>query len=199
MRKNYMRYIIVDLEATCWESTRDFECMETIEIGAVELPSADSSPSREFNRFIHPVVELQLSHFCQQLTSIRQEDVDQADYFWTVFPEFVEWIGEEPFILCSWGIYDLNQFRTDCTRHRLMVPLSFEQHMNLKKEFARIVGIKVCGMERALAHAGLTLEGTHHRGIDDARNIARLARLVLPTLESERAELCHGYLPEGVA
>ncbi|MDF2697512.1 MAG: Inhibitor of the KinA pathway to sporulation, putative exonuclease, partial [Labilithrix sp.] len=26
----------------------------------------------------------------------------------------------------------------------------------------------------ALEHAGLTLEGTHHRGIDDARNIARL-------------------------
>ena len=35
----------------------------------------------------------------------------------------------------------------------------------------------------ALAKAGLPLIGTHHRGIDDARNIARLAGLVLPQLE----------------
>jgi inhibitor of KinA sporulation pathway (predicted exonuclease) len=97
----------------------------------------------------------------------------------------VEWIGEEPFVLCSWGIYDLNQFRTDCTRHRLTMPLSFEKHVNLKKEFARLKGVKVCGMERALAHSGLMLEGTHHRGIDDTRNIARLAQIILPVLESE--------------
>ena len=37
-----MRYIIVDLEATCWEGVRDYGRMETIEIGAVELPAADA-------------------------------------------------------------------------------------------------------------------------------------------------------------
>jgi 3'-5' exoribonuclease 1 len=182
-----MRYIIVDLEATCWENVRDFDRMETIEIGAVELPAADSPPVREFSRFIHPVAEPQLSDFCQRLTTIRQRDVDRADYFWTVFPEFVEWIGEEPFILCSWGGYDLTQFRIDCRRHRLEFPVTFERHLNLKKEFARLLSVKVCGMERALAHAGLPLQGTHHRGIDDARNIARLAVLVLPELESAGA------------
>jgi 3'-5' exoribonuclease 1 len=186
-----VRYIIVDLEATCWENVRDFSRMEIIEIGAVELPDANSLPCREFNRFIRPVVEPKLSEFCQKLTSIQQQDVDQADYFWTVFPEFVEWIGEKPFVLCSWGIYDLNQFRTDCTRHGLKMPVSFEQHVNLKKEFAQLFGIKVCGMERALASAKIPLQGTHHRGIDDAHNIAKLARLVLPTLESTRALPLH--------
>ena len=88
-----MRYIVVDLEATCWENVRDFGRMETIEIGAVELPSANSPPSREFSRFIRPVAEPHLSEFCQRLTSIRQRDVDQADYFWAVFPEFTAWIG----------------------------------------------------------------------------------------------------------
>ena len=33
---------------------------------------------------------------------------------------------------------------------------------------------KKLGMAEALKHCGLPLEGTHHRGIDDARNIARL-------------------------
>lgn len=182
-----MRYIIVDLEATCWEDVRDFDCMETIEIGAVELPTAGEPPSREFSRFIRPVAEPHLSEFCRRLTSIRQRDVDAAGGFWAVFPEFLEWIGEEPFVLRSWGGYDLTQFRIDCRRHGLAFPPSFERHVNLKKEFARLLSIKVCGMERAMAHAGLPLEGTHHRGIDDARNIARLAALVLPALESSGA------------
>jgi 3'-5' exoribonuclease 1 len=178
-----VRYIIVDLEATCWEGIRDYDRMETIEIGAVELLRADEPPSREFSRFVRPVAETQLSGFCQRLTTIRQKDVDRADYFWSVFPEFVDWIGNEPFVLCSWGEYDLTQFRTDCRRHGLTLPASFERHLNLKKAFARLFGVKVSGMERALAQIGLQLEGTHHRGIDDARNIARLAVLILPQWE----------------
>jgi len=33
---------------------------------------------------------------------------------------------------------------------------------------------KVYGMAKALTRCGLTLKGAHHRGIDDARNIARM-------------------------
>ena len=46
--------------------------------------------------------------------------------------------------------------------------------MNVKKEFARAFGVRPCGMDKALRHAGLPLTGTHHRGLDDARNIAAL-------------------------
>jgi hypothetical protein len=34
----------------------------------------------------------------------------------------------------------------------------------VKKEFARLRGVKVCGMARALEIANIPLEGTHHRG-----------------------------------
>lgn len=187
-----MRYIIADLEATCWEDVRDYDRMETIEIGAVEMLSAHEPPGREFARFIRPVAEPRLSAFCQKLTTIRQADVDRADPFWAVFPEFVDWIGDEPFVLCSWGDYDLTQFRTDCRRHGLRLPPSFERHLNLKKTFARLFGFKVSGMARALAQAGLPLEGTHHRGIDDARNIARLAALVLPRWEVDNPAIGEG-------
>lgn len=175
-----MRFIIVDLEATCWEDVRDYDRMETIEIGAVELLSADGAPAREFARFVRPVVEPELSPFCRRLTTIRQRDVDAAEGFGAVFPAFVAWIGPDPFVLCSWGGYDLTQFRGDCARHGLALPATFERHVNLKQEFARAFSVKPCGLERALAQVGMTLEGTHHRGIDDARNIARLAALVLP-------------------
>ncbi len=57
---------------------------------------------------------------------------------------------------------------------------------NLKKEFARVFRVKSGGMARALEVVGLPLEGTHHREMDDARNIARLAVLILPHLEARR-------------
>ena len=182
-----MRYIIVDLEATCWENVRDYDRMETIEIGALELASAKGPETSEFNSFIRPVAKRELSEFCQELTSIRQRHVDAAEVFSAVFPAFLEWIGPEPFTLCSWGGYDLTQFQIDCRRHGLTFPESFQNHVNLKKLFARVWMVKVCGMARALQHAGLPLTGTHHRGIDDARNIAALAVLVLPAREQELA------------
>lgn len=69
-----MRYIIVDLEATCRESGMPREEMEIIEIGAVELLSAEAEPTREFSRFIRPILNPELSAFCTQLTSITQRD-----------------------------------------------------------------------------------------------------------------------------
>ena len=33
---------------------------------------------------------------------------------------------------------------------------------------------KKFGMPQALEHLGIDLQGTHHRGIDDARNIAAI-------------------------
>jgi inhibitor of KinA sporulation pathway (predicted exonuclease) len=38
-------------------------------------------------------------------------------------------------------------------------------------------------MKGALFMLGLPLEGRHHRGIDDARNIAKIAQIILHHLE----------------
>jgi 3'-5' exoribonuclease 1 len=180
-----MRYVIVDLEATCWEGVRGSPKMEIIEIGAVRLAGAAGPADGEFSSFVRPVVEPKLSAFCTRLTSITQRDVDGAETFREVFPRFVRWVGDEPVTLCSWGAYDLNQLRQDSRRHGLPFPPAFERHVNLKKEFARLRGVKICGMARALEIANIPLEGTHHRGIDDARNIAKLATSILPRLDGE--------------
>ena len=177
-----MQYIVVDLEATCWvdRSARRRNQMEIIEIGAVCL-DADLEVVDEFDSFVRPVVNPQLSDFCTELTSITQADVDRADRFGVVFERFLTWIGEEPHRVCSWGAYDLDQFRLDCRRFGVLLPAWFEDtHINLKEEFALWRGVKRCGMAKALKQLNLPLEGVHHRGIDDARNIARIAQQLLP-------------------
>ncbi|MEM6992769.1 MAG: 3'-5' exonuclease, partial [Myxococcota bacterium] len=85
-----------------------------------------------------------------------------------------EFIGGRSIQFGSWGAYDRNQFRHDASYHGVALPLG-EQHINLKQEFSRRRGTKKrFGMAGALRAVGLPLVGTHHRGIDDARNITRL-------------------------
>jgi inhibitor of KinA sporulation pathway (predicted exonuclease) len=50
---------------------------------------------------------------------------------------------------------------------------------NLKSKFSHALDIKKkLGLTQALQHLDLAFSGVHHRGIDDARNIARIVRFV---------------------
>jgi len=178
-----MRYLIIDLEATCWEKGTRPTRQEIIEIGAVMRVSPTDSLGDEFSTFVHPIDRPVLSDFCRTLTSITQADVDHAESFDKVFQRLIEWIGPQPFQWCSWGAYDLKQFRVDCRRHNIAFPKSFENHTNLKKRFAEHMALRPGGMREALHRLKLPLVGTHHRGIDDARNIARIVQAMPELVE----------------
>lgn len=168
-----MNYVVLDLEATCKENDRSFP-NETIEIGAVNLDS-DFNIISTYNKFIKPKLNPVLTQFCKDLTSIKQEDIDAAKVFPEVIEDFKVWagIGVEPYILCSWGHYDKHQLARDCELHRL--PSGWTgRHISLKHQFGFIRNERPCGMAKALKILGLPLIGTHHRGIDDAKNIAQI-------------------------
>ena len=117
----------------------------------------------------------ELSDFCKELTSIKQINIDKANSFEKVIDEFKKWISQEEkeFLLCSWGFYDKIQLIKDCELHNLESKW-VKKHISIKHQFAKFKNIKPLGMATALKMEGLTLEGTHHRGIDDARNIAKI-------------------------
>ena len=169
------RLLIVDLEATCWERAEHApEKMETIEIGALLVDPLEPDRPDEFQTLIRPVRHPQLSAFCTQLTGITQADVDGAEGFERAFGRFVEWLGDPLAArLGSWGSFDRRQLEQDCAAHGVPMPFAAD-HLNLKHLCSQDLDLKPSGMARALAAAGLALEGTHHRGLDDARNIWRL-------------------------
>ncbi|MCK4943846.1 MAG: exonuclease domain-containing protein [Candidatus Aminicenantes bacterium] len=180
-----MKYIIVDLEATCWEKVDDPQRKEIIEIGATILRTPELKIGEEFNSFVKPVDEPFLSDFCKNLTSIRQKDIDSAPEFPVIFERFLEWIGTEPYLLCSWGYFDLYQFKIDCLRHSVPFPEDFLRHINLKQEFASLYNVERCGMQAALQRLRIKPTGTHHRAIDDVRNISAIARIILPKINAK--------------
>lgn len=168
-------YLIIDLEATCCKhGTIKREEMETIEIGAVMVDAKSLEIVDEYEIFIRPILNPTLTDFCKELTTITQLDVDKALGYKEAIEDFKEWFSRyDNFLFCSWGDYDKNQFKRDCKLHEIEYPFNRE-HLNIKKEFAKVQGIKPCGLDEALKVVDLKLTGTHHRGIDDARNMGRL-------------------------
>lgn len=174
--KSYSYFLVIDLEATCADdkSIRRRET-EIIEIGAVIVNSQTWEVESEFQRFIKPIRHPKLTQFCTDLTTIKQTDVENASKFPEVILELKELLKSFPnYLFCSWGDYDKNQFIQDCQFHQISYPFTSD-HLNLKKEFSAYLGTSdKFGMAGALAKIGIELEGTHHRGIDDARNIAKI-------------------------
>jgi 3'-5' exoribonuclease 1 len=176
------RLILFDLEATCWEPEQP-ERQEIIEIGAVALDGvgtlARCGGDPEFSALVRPTATPRLSDFCTGLTSIRQADVDDANPFPAVFAQFIAWAGGSPFWLGSWGTFDRAILAVELDCHSAAMPRSFAGHIDLRREFARWKRVRPPGLHAAMASVGLSWEGEPHRALNDARNLARLARMLL--------------------
>ncbi len=178
-------YLVVDFEATCSnDGTLRREEMEIIEVGAVMVDGETLTTLTEFQSFVRPVRHPVLTPFCTELTSITQADVDAAPTLPEVVEQWIAWsVPFEECVFSSWGSYDHNQLVQDCRFHGIAMPFLLEP-INLKAEFSAQLKIRRrMGMKEALSRAGLTLDGTHHRGIDDARNIARLLPFIVGDVE----------------
>lgn len=173
-------FLIVDLEATCSDDgTVPRHEMEIIEIGAVMLNSRTFEVESEFQTFVSPVRNPRLTEFCTNLTGITQEHLVGAPPFPEAIEAMTKWMsGFDDALFCSWGDYDRNQFLQDCEYHQVAYPFQ-TGHLNLKAQFGRTLGLKKrLGIAEALRHLGLKFEGSHHRGLDDARNIVRIVRRI---------------------
>lgn len=179
--KNYNEFVVFDLEATCEDRNINPEFInEIIEIGAVKL-NINGDVVDTFSVFAKPYNNVILTEFCKQLTTIKQSDIDNADNLDDVLIDFYEWsYGCK---LISWGGYDMRQISRDVVRqdieNEIDIQDMIDRHLDFKRWYAKEKSIKPCGMSAALKIENLKLIGTHHRGIDDAKNIATIVKRYL--------------------
>ncbi len=181
-------YLVVDLEATCCDRrTLPYVKREIIEIGAVML-NRDLQVVSEFQRFVKPTIDSQLTPFCMQLTSITQEIVDDAPNYPEAIGDFSQWVAAYPkFVFCAWGDFDRRQIRYECKRHGLVNPIQ-TTCLNLRTMFGRSQDLPgLFNLNESLKMANLEFTGVPHRGIDDARNIAKLLPFCLGYQRLDRA------------
>lgn len=200
----YKYYCVVDFEATCWESPNNDNLKkphEIIEFPSVLLKLNDNNTLvkiSEFQKYCKPQVNPQLSDFCTSLTGITQETVDKANIFPIVMKEHFEWLLKETdgaindVIFCSCGIWDFqtalrNELKRWGAHYDLYMkhpelyefcvkkaPAIYSQYFNVKDPYTSIYGIKAGGMVTMLKTLDIKLEGRHHSGLDDSKNIGKI-------------------------
>lgn len=173
MAKKLDQIIVVDIEATCWEGNPPpGQEQEIIEIGICALDIASGSRTEKHSILIQPV-RSQVSEFCSQLTTLTQQQMDKegipfADAIQRVRRDY----QPEQRAWASYGDYDRLQIQRQCEQHGITYPFG-RTHINVKNLLAVSLNLShEIGLERAMQKLGLPLEGTHHRGHDDAWNIA---------------------------
>lgn len=168
--------LIIDLESTCFERGKEPNQFfsEIIEIGAVVLNTSTLTVIDEFQTFIKPTVFPNLSDFCKKLTTITQEEADNGISISQAIRDIELFSKKHDVIFSSWGYYDKKQFQQVCNYFHLTYPFP-TKHISIKHDHGSFYKKRPMGMEKALMLHNIPLDGTHHRGLDDAKNIAKIA------------------------
>jgi inhibitor of KinA sporulation pathway (predicted exonuclease) len=181
-------FAVLDFEATCCDISQP-KPQEIIEFPSILIDAATLETIDEFSTFVQPVHHPQLSDFCTELTTIAQADVDTAPLFREVYQRHVDWLRSHDlkvddadpgrvFAFVTCGDWDLQtmlpaQCRV-CAPPLFDIPLAYRRWINIKLAFAAAAGGRRTGMVGMMHRLGLAMTGTHHRGIDDCRNIAKI-------------------------
>ena len=167
--------LIIDLEATCWnERPPKGQESEIIEIGVCIMNAKTGEVSQNEGILVKPQFS-KVSPFCTELTSITQEMLDDEGVLLEDALDILrEEYNSENMTWASYGNYDLNMLKKQAQKFRIDYPLD-DDHINVKTLFAQLHPIrKSVGMDRALQVLKLPMEGIHHRGVDDVKNIAKI-------------------------
>jgi len=181
------RLFVVDVESTCHPAGQEPPGFfsEIIEVGMAVVEPGKVCPTMRMlgSILVRPVLFPELSPFCRELTGITQAEVEAGIPMKNAMESVQALFSQEnaPWdnsCFCSWGNYDRKMFLKCAERFSAAYPFGDpEKHVNLKAEFRAFYKsyAEHAGMDAALARLGIELVGRHHRGGDDAANIARIA------------------------
>jgi inhibitor of KinA sporulation pathway (predicted exonuclease) len=171
--------LVIDVEATCWQGDPPpGQDAEIVEIGLCILDVATGRRGDNPSILVRPVHST-ISDYCTQLTTLTQEEVEAGVSLREACDMLRHKHRSRERLWASYGDYDRKQFKRECRAHGIDYPFG-DGHINVKSLFALVRGLPgEVPLDRAMAMAGFPLEGTHHRGADDAWNIARLLADIL--------------------
>ena len=153
---------------------------EIIEIGLCTLEIETGKRLIKRSMLVRPERST-VSEFCTQLTTLTQEQVEHGMPFKRACQILRKHYDSRARVWASYGDFDRRQFETQCAEQGIPYPFG-RNYINIKTLFALMHNLPhEVGMDKALQIAGLPLEGTHHRGHDDAWNIAAIMATLLNT------------------
>lgn len=176
MSRKIKKINFIDLEATCYQDNRfpENEIQEIIEIGICQVDIKNLKIEKKSSILIKPK-NSSISEYCTNLTGLTQNIIDKDG---TSFENAIEILKTDYQIRkhtwMSWGNFDRILFEEQCQRENIKYPFN-STHTNFKYIFSLLMFLDYqIGLSKAIEHIGINFEGTPHRGIDDALNVARI-------------------------
>ena len=196
--------VCIDIECTC-DSPVQIYPMEVIEIACLKLDltklstvngsrnksilntSLDKSPT--FHSYVKPVINPQLTLFCQELTGVFQTTVDKSEPICSVIDKLLDWLRKQDliddnndmkkqFAFASCGNFDLNVLSPiikECKfKNDLELPIYFKEWINVKKTFVNHKREWPKGLYHMLEVLNEEPSGRLHSARDDCKNLARI-------------------------
>ena len=179
MSKKLDLALVIDVESTCWEHAPPRgQISEIMEVGICVVDLQLLRPLERRSLLVKPMTS-EISEFCTQLTGITDATVASAPPLSQAVQVLRTEYRAADRLFASWGDYDRKQFLRNCQTYDLAYPFG-PTHLNIKNLFSTALGLnQELGIDDACQRLGLTMEGTHHRGVDDAWNAARIFCMLL--------------------
>lgn len=191
MRANLKTVFVIDVEATCWSTKEEqgSKPNEIIEIGVAVLDINSGAVVDGGSIVVRPRYT-KISAFCEELTGWTQAEIDNGLDIVDAFEEFKRaFKPEHGDVWFSCGDYDRMKLSSNTNGGvgRLYSISSdfnpfdnMRAHINIKMLFAMKKKLsKEVGMEKMLNIIGEKIDGRHHNGADDAKNIAKIVHWTL--------------------
>jgi 3'-5' exoribonuclease 1 len=182
---SYYDYIcIIDFEATCEEGNPPEFLHEIIEFPVVLLNTHTLEIEDTFQQYVRPEMNTQLSDFCISLTGITQDLVDRADTFPQVLKKVIDWMKSKElgtkykYCILTDGSWDMSKFlNIQCQLSRLKYPPFAKKWINIRKSYGNFYKVprSQTKLTVMLEKLGMDYDGRPHSGLDDSKNIARIA------------------------
>ena len=184
---------VLDFECTCEPGWGYLH--EVIEFPLILVDAKTREIVDEFHSYVRPTENATLSGFCTELTGIDQATVDAAPTLPEVLQKLDDWLEARDLVdgprhfACATDGWDLQHFLDrECARKSIPTAKYLEKWVDLTKVFDERRSNpnhkhqkqrRRTNLSKMLRFYGMKFDGRPHSGLDDARNIARVAMRML--------------------
>ena len=178
-------FLVLDFEGVNNKFHGGPDIMEIIEFPVLKVSGQTFQIESTFHSYVQPTIHRHINPVCTDITGITQDMVDGQPTLVEVLKLLDKWMREEGLLekgvtscFATCGDWDLKTgLPSQCHYQNLHYPDYLRKWVNVKDLFRSVTGIeRKQSMMTMLRALNLELEGRHHSGIDDCRNIAKILR-----------------------
>ena len=188
-------YIVLDFEfnqaydfASNTKGEANPKCrFEIIQIGAIKLNN-DFETVDSFDKLIKPQIYKRIHPHVQKITGFSDNDFIDCPLFTEVYPEFLEFIGKDSYIMCTWGNSDIRALYRNLTYYKLITPpilIKYIDVQNMATKYLNYSKGGVIGLKNAIDMLNIKTGEFFHNAYYDALYTTEVFKII----KSEKIQL----------